>query len=123
MDHNLQPKPDRTIQPGPMYPDLFDGATPIMIPGEAVCLSCHCTDSRACLGVYGDPCSWVEVDYEMGIGICSECSHDLWLYHGVMGQDNRRARCRQHGNELKELIDIPESDLLLFVCYSCCFRL
>lgn len=34
---------------------------------EATCVSCRCTDTRAC----NPPCSWVRVDYNAGIGVCS----------------------------------------------------
>ncbi len=37
--------------------------------GEATCLGCGCTDSRACDG----GCGWVLVDRRRGIGVCTAC--------------------------------------------------
>jgi len=36
---------------------------------EATCRVCGCTDSNACPG----GCSWVELDRERGLGVCSRC--------------------------------------------------
>ena len=38
----------------------------------ATCLGCGCNDDNACQGEQG-PCSWLRVDYEEGVGVCSEC--------------------------------------------------
>ena len=40
---------------------------------DAKCIGCGCTDSRACTHPVIGPCFWVKVDYELGIGVCSEC--------------------------------------------------
>lgn len=37
---------------------------------EATCVYCGCTDSKACEG----GCSWAEVDYKKGEGVCSKCA-------------------------------------------------
>lgn len=34
------------------------------------CVGCGCTEENACPG----GCSWVAVDYESGVGICSRCA-------------------------------------------------
>ncbi len=39
---------------------------------DATCVVCGCTDSRACPG----GCSWVKVDRERRLGICSNCTED-----------------------------------------------
>lgn len=39
----------------------------------ATCIECGCNDLRACAG----GCCWVRVDYDVGFGICSQCSHGL----------------------------------------------
>lgn len=46
---------------------------------NARCIRCGCRDHRACVGPQG-PCHWLKVDYELGIGVCSECEAalDLW---------------------------------------------
>ena len=63
--------------PGPLYPDLFAGReTPIIVPGEAVCLGCGCSDFDACEG----GCWWDTVDYDVGVGVCSNCLD----WHGVL---------------------------------------
>lgn len=36
----------------------------------AKCRKCGCTDLHACPG----GCSWVEVDRERGVGLCSNCA-------------------------------------------------
>lgn len=42
------------------------------------CIGCGCTDFQACVHpVSGDPCSWLSVDRERGIGVCSECESEL----------------------------------------------
>jgi hypothetical protein len=35
----------------------------------STCLACGCTDRRACPG----GCSWLELDREIRIGLCSSC--------------------------------------------------
>jgi hypothetical protein len=50
-------------------------------PIEAVCIGCGCSDSHACVTAFTldfqasglQACFWVKVDYELGIGVCSEC--------------------------------------------------
>lgn len=37
---------------------------------DATCVACTCTDRRACPG----GCSWLELDREHGIGLCSQCA-------------------------------------------------
>ncbi len=58
-----------------------------MVP-IAVCLECGCDDFHAC----HDGCSWLRVDYDAGLGVCSECAHrvDDWD-HGnrTLGEEAR----------------------------------
>jgi hypothetical protein len=42
----------------------------------AHCLGCNCTDVHACDTILG-PCFWIKVDYQAGIGVCSECDHKI----------------------------------------------
>jgi hypothetical protein len=42
-------------------------------PGLAVCIGCGCDDNHACAGAVGEPCHWVRIDRDAGIGLCSEC--------------------------------------------------
>ena len=44
----------------------------------ATCIECGCDDLHACEG----GCTWERVDYEVGLGVCSEC------YHRVGDWDN-----------------------------------
>lgn len=37
----------------------------------STCLGCGCDDLHACPG----GCSWLRVDRESGLGVCSECGH------------------------------------------------
>lgn len=39
---------------------------------DAACLRCECTDSAAC----DSGCTWLAVDRERGLGICSSCAED-----------------------------------------------
>ena len=36
----------------------------------ATCIGCGCDDEHGC---WPFSCSWVRVDYEQGVGVCSEC--------------------------------------------------
>jgi hypothetical protein len=40
---------------------------------EATCIGCGCTDTRACVGLFG-PCCWVRLDRAAGLGVCSACA-------------------------------------------------
>lgn len=40
---------------------------------EATCVGCGCTDGHACLGKNSKPCSWLKVNRETGMGVCSCC--------------------------------------------------
>ena len=69
-----------------------------MIEGEAVCLGCGCTDSHACVDEWsseGAPCFWLEVNYEVGIGACSNCAE--WEY-AVRNWDAFTSRRRRDPN-------------------------
>jgi hypothetical protein len=41
----------------------------ILLPGDAQCIACGCTDSQACEG----GCSWLWVNRETCEGLCSSC--------------------------------------------------
>ncbi len=49
---------------------------------EAVCIGCGCSDSHACVTGFTldapasglQSCFWIKVDYERGVGVCSECA-------------------------------------------------
>lgn len=42
--------------------------------GQARCVGCGCTDGCACWDDRLDePCHWLRVDYEQGVGLCSCC--------------------------------------------------
>jgi len=55
---------------------------------EATCIGCGCSDSHACVTAItlDDPisalqgCFWVKVDYELGLGVCSECVEKIEEY-------------------------------------------
>ncbi|MFL5909450.1 MAG: hypothetical protein ACJ768_02610 [Gaiellaceae bacterium] len=51
---------------------------------EARCISCGCTDSRACQ--LGDgPCTWILVDRERERGLCSSCATLPQRIYAVIG--------------------------------------
>jgi len=62
--------------------------------GEAVCIGCGCTDSRACAHPVIGPCFWVKVDYKLGIGVCSECVEKVEEFEERVNQ----ARLVSHGD-------------------------
>lgn len=40
----------------------------------AQCIGCGCTDNHACIDLEaGQPCHWIRVDYDAGLGVCSVC--------------------------------------------------
>ncbi|EJO3888760.1 ParA family protein [Salmonella enterica] len=48
---------------------------------EAVCVGCGCTDNNACVNEFREPCRWLKVNRQTGLGVCSSCpsflSHPL----------------------------------------------
>lgn len=49
-----------------------------MRPGFPItCIGCGCDDDSACVTVAGEPCSWLRVDRDAGVGVCSHCPEDL----------------------------------------------
>lgn len=53
----------------------------------AVCIGCGCDDLHACEDGFGDPCSWLMVDHQLGFGICNG--------HAVTDQMRRAYRALQ----------------------------
>jgi hypothetical protein len=44
----------------------------------ATCIGCGCDDLHACFDEVAEaPCSWLEVDYGAGLGVCSACPDHL----------------------------------------------
>lgn len=41
------------------------------------CIGCGCDDDSACVTVANEPCSWLRVDQEAGLGVCSHCPGDV----------------------------------------------
>lgn len=45
---------------------------------KAVCIGCGCDDFHACWDeTAGQPCHWLKVDAEAGLGVCSVCTSQL----------------------------------------------
>ncbi|HBD1844134.1 TPA: hypothetical protein KIA93_000340 [Salmonella enterica] len=44
---------------------------------EVTCIGCGCTDSRNCLDAFHNPCHWIKVNRETGLGVCSHCKSFL----------------------------------------------
>jgi len=48
----------------------------------AKCIYCGCDDLHACHDKLGEPCSWIEVNYDKGTGVCSHCSERHFAEEG-----------------------------------------
>ncbi|MEH6577304.1 MAG: hypothetical protein V7731_09535 [Amphritea sp.] len=46
----------------------------------AYCISCGCDDHHSCDTDYGK-CTWVLVDRELGVGVCSGCESAVEAWH------------------------------------------
>jgi hypothetical protein len=61
-----------------------------------ICIGCGCTDERAC----ASGCSWVRVDPEARIGVCSSCIRDVARWDAGersvsdYAHEKRTGRCR-----------------------------
>jgi len=55
----------------------------------ASCIGCGCHDYHACADeVSGRPCSWLAVDYQAQLGVCSVCPSELSRWNaGYRGGD------------------------------------
>lgn len=65
------------------------------IQQESFCVGCGCSDGHACVHPVTGPCWWIKVDYDLGIGVCSECPEridlfEAWQNHGHKIADIRR---------------------------------
>lgn len=47
----------------------------------STCIGCGCDDLHACRNPFEDfedtPCSWIRIDRDAGVGVCSECPEDV----------------------------------------------
>ncbi|EIT6418004.1 ParA family protein [Salmonella enterica] len=44
---------------------------------EAVCVGCGCTDNNACVNEFREPCHWLKINRQTGLGVCSSCESFL----------------------------------------------
>lgn len=49
----------------------------INIINNIKCVNCGCSQQNACVDKLGDPCSWVRINYDKKIGICSACVNKI----------------------------------------------
>ena len=114
-------KLNQSIIPGPLYPDLFNGLSPIMQTGEAMCLGCGCTDSHACADSRG-PCHWLHVDYDEGVGACSNCEEytDMSNDWGRIEAKSKQMYCRRH-QKVKKVRGTVHTFLGLVNIYRCLY--
>lgn len=81
----------------PLQPQLPSVTNPVPTPEPmASCIGCGCRDSHAC----DNGCEWLVVDYEVGLGVCSNCPGDMALWQermGSIGDRNREASARIAG--------------------------
>ena len=47
--------------------------------GDARCVGCGCSDSRACGDAWA-PCYWLKVDHALKFGVCSACPDKVATY-------------------------------------------
>jgi len=66
--------------------DRHVAATMPRRPDVATCIKCWCDDRNACQLPNGGACSWLTVDRDAGVGVCSGCADVLPLWN---------AGCRQ----------------------------
>jgi len=107
------------VIPGPLYPDLFlRRETPIMIPAEAVCLGCGCSDFDACEG----GCWWHTVNYDAGIGECSNCAGAYTMiierWDEIASLRRNESDCRRCGSK-KDWIIVRRHGRIV-VAIRCC---
>lgn len=59
-------------------PDPAPWEKRIVLPTEAAttCIGCGCSDMRACVAHFGEPCRWLRVDRVAGVGVCNECEDE-----------------------------------------------
>lgn len=48
--------------------------------GLCRCIGCGCDDRHACQDEFGEPCGWLRIDREAGVGVCSECPEAVALW-------------------------------------------
>jgi hypothetical protein len=64
-------------------------------PALALCIGCRCDDDHACPG----GCSWLVVDRNLGLGVCSQCPSSLGRFHpfkrGLFRRTSTRSAPRQ----------------------------
>lgn len=107
---------------GPMYPDLFNGMTPIIIEAEAVCIGCGCTDTNACIeSGTNNTCHWLEVNYEAGLGACSNCEAWTEIIQRLEPiTSDKRVKCKNcKGTKKFFQIDTPADLVHLLICPNC----
>ena len=74
----------------------------------AVCIGCGCDDHHACLDPKShEPCSWLEVDYGLGKGVCSCCSDHLQRWNS----GDREVQVRIP--TVQEILDAPDASFWL----------
>ncbi|EJJ4075293.1 ParA family protein [Salmonella enterica] len=56
--------------------DANEGASGVQ-DEEAVCVGCGCTDNNACVNEFREPCHWLKVNRQTGLGVCSSCESFL----------------------------------------------
>jgi hypothetical protein len=49
----------------------------------AECLGCGCTDDEAC----AQGCTWLRVDYDLGLGVCSSCPEEVAHFDAIAAGD------------------------------------
>jgi len=108
---------------GPLYPDMFNVMTPMTCRGEAVCLGCGCTDREPCIDVRGEPCDWASVNYDAGIGACSNPGCEGWKsivenFDAISACRKRDCRRCRHSKTWLHIVT-PQGELAIRYCEWC----
>jgi hypothetical protein len=76
----------------------------------AYCIGCGCHDHHACVDPKThEPCSWLSVDYEEGLGVCSACPGEIARWES--GDHAMAAKLRQANT-------VKQGDLPIWTVYE-----
>lgn len=63
------------------------------------CMGCGCDDDSACVTVAGEACSWLRIDPDAGVGVCSHCPDEVARFE----TGDRRMYTEESASEVDEI--------------------